>query len=207
VPERARRAWSSLRRTLRRLGLLVLDSKPVWAYKNTSNPATHPHRRPEQTDARRSRRDGRIHLRGKKGEFGKARICDARGRRRSRKVHDQPHGALHLLVDERSTSRGPRHAHPRRLADRMPFKYNGRIDQVEIHLVAETPHRMFRHRWSVRELSPVISMLDAENVHWSRRRYLDCCCPGCGSQVHLPGDRTARTGHDHRHRADTRKEL
>ena len=35
-------------------------------------------------------------------------------------------------------------------ADRMPFKYNGRIDEVDIDLEAATPPRRSRHRRPVR---------------------------------------------------------
>ena len=80
-------------------GLVVLDGKPIWAYKNTQQP----------NDGIRIAGPNKLtpgdHVvtldfayDGKKGEFGKGGdLCDEGGRRRGRQDHHRPHGSLHLL--------------------------------------------------------------------------------------------------------------
>ncbi len=118
-------------------GLVILDGKPVWAYKNTQQP----------NDGIRLSGPGRLApgdrvvsvdfaYDGKKGEFSKggAYVLKVDGAEVARTTisHTVP---FIYSVDE-TLDVGEDRGTPilEDYADRMPFKYNGRIDKVEIHL-------------------------------------------------------------------------
>ena len=119
-------------------GLVVLDGKPVWAYKNTQQP----------NDGIRISGPDKLtpgdHVvsvdfayDGKKGEFGKggAYVLKVDGAEVAKTTisHTVP---FIYSVDE-TLDVGEDRGTPilEDYADRMPFKYNGRIDEVEIDLV------------------------------------------------------------------------
>ena len=118
-------------------GLVVLDGKPVWAYKNTQQP----------NDGIRVSGPNKLtpgdHVvsvdftyDGKKGEFGKggAYVLKVDGAEVARTTisHTVP---FIYSVDE-TLDVGEDRGTPilEDYADRMPFKYTSRIDEVEIHL-------------------------------------------------------------------------
>jgi len=118
-------------------GLVMLDGKPVWAYKNTQQP----------NDGIRISGPSKLtpgdHVvsvdfayAGKKGEFGKGGeyVLKVDGAEVARTTisHTVP---FIYSVDE-TLDVGEDRGTPiiEDYADRMPFKYNGRIDEVEIHL-------------------------------------------------------------------------
>ena len=118
-------------------GLLVLDGRPVWAYKNTQQP----------NDGIRIAGPSKLtpgdHVvsvdfayDGKKGEYGKggAYVLKVDGAEVARTTisHTVP---FIYSVDE-TLDVGEDRGTPilEDYADRMPFRYNGRIEEVEIHL-------------------------------------------------------------------------
>ena len=135
-------------------GLVVLDGKPVWAYKNTQQPNDGIRiAGPEQAHARRSRRERRLRLRRQEGRIRQGRRLRAEGgRRRSRQDHHQPHGALHLLGRRNARCRrGSRHAHPRRLrgSHAVQIQRQDRRGRNPPRGRKRRPRRA-RHRWPVR---------------------------------------------------------
>jgi len=118
-------------------GLVVLDGKPVWAYKNTQQP----------NDGIRISGPDKLtpgdHVvsvdfayDGKKGEFGKggAYVLKVDGAEVARTTISNTVPFIYS-VDE-TLDVGEDRGTPilEDYADRMPFKYSGRIDEVEIHL-------------------------------------------------------------------------
>ena len=100
-------------------GLLILDGKPVWAYKNTQQPNDGD---PDQRSKDKLTPGDHVVsvdfvYDGKKGEFGKggAYVLKVDGAEVARH-HHQPYRALHLFGRRNPRrGRGPRHADPRRL--------------------------------------------------------------------------------------------
>src|SRR5208282_6816288 len=93
--------------------------------------------RPEQARHRRSCRERRLRLRRQEGRIRQGgRLPPQSGRRRSRQDCHQPHGPFIYSVDE-TLDVGEDRGTPilEDYADRMPFKYAGWIDEVDIDLM------------------------------------------------------------------------
>ncbi len=121
-------------------GLMMLDGKPVWAYKNTQQP----------DDGIRIAGPDRLtpgdHVvtlsfayDGKKGEFGKggAYVLNVDGVEVGRT--DISHTVPFIYSVDETLDVGEDRGTPivEDYADRMPFKYNGRIAEVDIDLIGE----------------------------------------------------------------------
>ena len=118
-------------------GLLILDGKPVWAYKNTQQPNDGIRiSGPDKLAPGDHEVSVEFVYDGKKGEFGKggAYVLKVDGAEVAQTTisHTVP---FIYSVDE-TLDVGEDRGTPilEDYADRMPFKYAGRIDEVTIHL-------------------------------------------------------------------------